>query len=106
MNRPALDLIAIGRCSVDHQGQQVGGRREGVATFSKAVGGCPANITIGPARLGLHIPRVGGEHIERFIGEHLVREGVDVVNSFARLKQAGDPAVSSVRQTGAGGQCR
>ena len=60
--KPALDVITIGRASVDLYGQQVGGRLEDMASFSKAVGGCPANIAIGTARLGLKsglVTRVG-----------------------------------------------
>src|SRR5271165_3236574 len=52
-----------------------------MATFSKAVGGCPTNIAIGTARLGLKsglITRVGDEHMGRFIREQCAREGVDV----------------------------
>ncbi len=52
-----------------------------MATFSKAVGGCPTNIAIGSARLGLKsgvITRVGDEHMGRFIREQCAREGVDV----------------------------
>jgi 5-dehydro-2-deoxygluconokinase len=78
---PSLDLIAIGRSSVDLYGQQVGGRLEDMGTFSKAVGGCPTNIAIGTARLGLRsavITRVGDEHMGRFIREQLAREGVAV----------------------------
>ena len=48
-----LYLISIGRSSVDLYGEQVGGRLEDMATFSKAVGGSPTNIAIGTARLGL-----------------------------------------------------
>ena len=80
-NNKTLDLIAIGRSSVDLYGQQVGGRLEDMASFSKAVGGCPTNIAIGTARLGLKsglITRVGDEHMGRFIREQLQREGVDV----------------------------
>ena len=44
---PRLDIITIGRSSVDLYGVQVGGRLEDMATFSKAVGGCPTNIAIG-----------------------------------------------------------
>jgi 5-dehydro-2-deoxygluconokinase len=76
---PTLDLIAIGRSSVDLYGQQIGGRLEDMGTFSKAVGGCPTNIAIGTARLGLRsavITRVGDEHMGRFIREQLAREGV------------------------------
>ena len=76
-----LDLISIGRSSVDLYGEQVGGQLEDMATFSKAVGGSPTNIAIGTARLGLKsglITRVGDEHMGRFIREQLQREGVDV----------------------------
>jgi 5-dehydro-2-deoxygluconokinase len=74
-----LDVITIGRSSVDLYGQQVGGRLEDMASFSKAVGGCPANIAIGAARLGLKaglITRVGNEAMGRFILEQMQREGV------------------------------
>src|SRR5271170_5542795 len=77
----ALDVITIGRSSVDLYGAQVGGRLEDMASFSKAVGGCPTNIAIGTARLGLKsglITRVGDEHMGRFIREQCAREGVDV----------------------------
>ncbi len=50
-----------------------------MASFSKAVGGCPANIAIGASRLGLKsglITRVGDEHMGRFIREQMQREGV------------------------------
>ncbi len=76
-----LDVICIGRSSVDLYGAQVGGRLEDMASFSKAVGGCPTNIAIGTARLGLKsglITRVGDEPMGRFIREQLQREGVDV----------------------------
>jgi 5-dehydro-2-deoxygluconokinase len=78
---PTLDLITIGRSSVDLYGAQVGGRLEDMASFSKAVGGCPTNIAIGTARLGLKsglITRVGDEHMGRFIREQCAREGVEV----------------------------
>jgi 5-dehydro-2-deoxygluconokinase len=78
---PVLDVVTIGRSSVDLYGQQIGGRLEDMGSFVKAVGGCPANIAIGTARLGLKsalITRVGDEHMGRFIREQLLREGVDV----------------------------
>jgi 5-dehydro-2-deoxygluconokinase len=78
---PRLDVITIGRSSVDLYGAQVGGRLEDMASFSRAVGGCPTNIAIGTARLGLKsglITRVGDEHMGRFIREQCAREGVDV----------------------------
>ena len=74
------NLIAIGRVSVDLYGQQTGSRLEDVATFAKAVGGCPANVAIGVARLGLAaalISRVGDEPMGRFVLEQLARERVE-----------------------------
>jgi 5-dehydro-2-deoxygluconokinase len=78
---PDLDVICIGRSSIDLYGAQVGGRLEDMASLSKAVGGCPTNIAIGTARLGLKsglITRVGNEHMGRAIREQCAREGVDV----------------------------
>lgn len=80
MAAPALDLITIGRCSLDLYGQQIGGRLEDMGSFSKAIGGCPANIAVGTARLGLRsalLTRVGDEQVGRFILEQLAREGVE-----------------------------
>ena len=80
-NPPALDLVTIGRVSVDLYGREIGARLEDVATFAKAVGGCPANIAIGAARLGLKaalVSRVGDEAMGRFVREQLAREGVSV----------------------------
>jgi 5-dehydro-2-deoxygluconokinase len=74
-----LDVITVGRCSVDLYGQQIGSRLEDIATFAKSVGGCPSNIAIGTARLGLKsglITRVGDEQMGRFVREQMVREGV------------------------------
>jgi 5-dehydro-2-deoxygluconokinase len=75
-----LDIITIGRASVDLYGQQIGTRLEDVASFAKSVGGCPTNISVGTARLGLKsalLTRVGKEQFGRFIVEQLAREGVE-----------------------------
>ncbi|MEK1886117.1 MAG: PfkB family carbohydrate kinase, partial [Phyllobacterium sp.] len=74
-----LDVITIGRSSVDLYGQQIGSRLEDIASFAKSVGGCPTNIAVGTARLGLRsalLTRVGDEQMGRFIREQLRREGV------------------------------
>ncbi|MBL8524999.1 MAG: 5-dehydro-2-deoxygluconokinase [Betaproteobacteria bacterium] len=85
-NHPALDLIAIGRSSVDLYGQQVGGRLEDMGSFAKYIGGSPTNTAAGGARLGLKtglLTRVGADHMGRFIREQLAREGVDVQGVIA-----------------------
>ena len=80
MSKP-LDLITIGRSSVDLYGAQIGGRLEDMRSFDKYIGGSPTNIACGTARLGLKsavITAVGDEHMGRFIREELVREGVNI----------------------------
>ena len=75
-----LDVITIGRSSVDLYGAQIGGRLEDMGSFEKYIGGSPTNIACGAARLGLKsavITGVGNEHMGRFIIEQLAREGVD-----------------------------
>ena len=75
-----LDVVTIGRSSVDLYGAQIGGRLEDMGSFEKYIGGSPTNIACGTARLGLRagvITAVGDEHMGRFVREELVREGVD-----------------------------
>ena len=92
MNAPQrLDVITIGRSSVDLYGQQIGGRLEDMGSFAKSVGGSPTNMAIGASRLGLKvglITRVGDEQMGGFIREQLEREGVateGVVTDRSRL---------------------
>lgn len=76
-----LELVTLGRSSVDLYGEQIGGRLETMGSFAKYVGGSPTNTAVGAARLGLRtglITRVGADHMGRFIREELVGEGVDV----------------------------
>lgn len=75
-----LDLITIGRSSVDLYGAQIGGRLEDMRSFDKYIGGSPTNIACGTSRLGLKsavITGVGDEHMGRFITEQLKAEGVN-----------------------------
>ncbi|MEO7887651.1 5-dehydro-2-deoxygluconokinase [Polaromonas sp.] len=80
MSRP-LDLICVGRAAVDLYGEQIGGRLEDMQSFTKYLGGSPANTAVGVARLGLKpamLTRVGDEHNGRFVRDTLAAEGVDV----------------------------
>lgn len=75
-----LDLICLGRASVDLYGQQIGDRLQDVSSFSKSLGGSSCNICFGTARLGLKssmLTRVGNEQFGEFIREELARGGVD-----------------------------
>ena len=74
------DLVSIGRSGVDLYGDQFGGRLEDMLSFSKYVGGCPANIAIGTSRLGLNvamITRVGDEQMGRYLIDTFANNGVD-----------------------------
>ncbi|MDM0071958.1 5-dehydro-2-deoxygluconokinase [Variovorax sp. J31P207] len=77
----AFDVICMGRAAVDLYGEQVGGRLEDMLSFTKYLGGSPANTAVGVARLGLRpamLTRVGDEHNGRFVRQTLAAEGVDV----------------------------
>lgn len=81
MKNRDFDLICVGRAAVDLYGEQIGGRLEDMRTFSKYLGGSPANTAVGSARLGLKsamLTRVGDEHNGRFVRETMASEGVDV----------------------------
>lgn len=100
MNDCDLDVITIGRSSVDLYAQQVGTRLEDAQTFNKSVGGCPSNIAIGCARMGLRsaiITGVGDEPMGRFIVEQLEREGVDIVGVRVDPARLSALAILSVR---------
>jgi 5-dehydro-2-deoxygluconokinase len=77
----ALDLVCIGRTSVDLYAEQEGARLEDVQSFRKYVGGSATNIAVGTARLGVKsslLTRVGDEHMGRFVRRTLAENGVDV----------------------------
>ena len=77
---PQYDIITIGRTCADLYADQVGCRMEDARSFSKYVGGCPTNIAVGGARLGLKtalLSRVGDDQIGRFVRETLEAEGVE-----------------------------
>lgn len=87
----SLELVTMGRTIVDVYADQIGAGLEDVSSFSRYVGGCPANIAIGTARLGVRvglITRVGDDHNGRYLKQALQRENVDtrfVVSDPQRL---------------------
>ncbi len=95
-----LDVVSIGRASVDVYGQQVGGRLEDMASFAKYIGGSPTNIAAGCAKLGLRsglITRVGNEHMGRFIREQLQRYGVNVSGVITDAERLTALAILGIR---------
>jgi 5-dehydro-2-deoxygluconokinase len=76
-----LDLVCIGRTSVDLYAEQNGAKLEDVQSFRKYVGGSATNIAVGTARLGVKsamLTRVGNEQMGRFVRRTLAENGVDV----------------------------
>lgn len=75
-----LDLIAIGRLCIDLNANEINRPMEETMTFTKYVGGSPANIAIGAARLNLStgfIGRIADDQMGRFIRSYLEQNGID-----------------------------
>lgn len=78
-----VDLIGIGRLTVDLNADQINRPMEETSSFTKYVGGSPANITIGAARLGLKtgfIGKVADDQMGRFIVNYLKKDNIDTSN--------------------------
>ncbi|NUK30217.1 5-dehydro-2-deoxygluconokinase [Parageobacillus sp. VR-IP] len=78
-----LDFIAIGRLCIDLNANEINRPMEETITFTKYVGGSPANITIGMSRLGMKtgfIGRVADDQMGRFIINYLKKNNIDTSN--------------------------
>lgn len=78
-----IDLIAIGRLAIDLNANEINRPMEETITFTKYVGGSPANIAIGTAVLGHKagfIGRVADDQFGRFIVSYLKEKDIDTSN--------------------------
>lgn len=78
-----FDVIAIGRACVDLNAVEYNRPMEETMTFKKYVGGSPANIAIGSAKLGLKagfIGKLSDDQHGRFIEQYMGNIGVDTTN--------------------------
>lgn len=76
----SIDLVAIGRACIDLNANEIHRPMEETMTFTKYVGGSPANIAIGLARLGMKVGFIGklaNDQMGRFIHQYFVEEGID-----------------------------
>lgn len=110
-----IELLAIGRVSVDLYPEQVGVPLADVSTFRSAIGGTATNVAVASARLGHRaalITKVGDDAFGGFVRKALDRFGVDSsrVSShpdlatpvvFAELDPPGDPSIFFYRQPSA-----
>jgi 5-dehydro-2-deoxygluconokinase len=81
-DRP-LDFIAVGRLCIDLNANETQRPMEETKTFTKYVGGSPANIAIGTARLGLKtgfIGKVSDDQMGRFITQYLKENSINTDN--------------------------
>jgi 5-dehydro-2-deoxygluconokinase len=79
-SRKPMDFIAIGRLCIDLNANEINRPMEETVTFTKYVGGSPANITIGMSRLGMKtgfIGRVADDQMGRFIVGYLQKNHID-----------------------------
>jgi 5-dehydro-2-deoxygluconokinase len=78
-----LDFVAIGRLCIDLNANEINRPMEETMTFTKYVGGSPANICIGMSRLGMKtgfIGKVADDQMGRFIVSYLRQNGIDTSN--------------------------
>jgi len=80
-----MDVITLGRATVDLFANEFNIPLEEVKTFTKYVGGCPANIATACAQLGLAtgiITKVGSDACGRYVKKYLESKNIDTSNVF------------------------
>ena len=90
MDQPAgLDLVTVGRISVDLYSREAGRGFRDPQTFRKSVGGSPTNVAVAAARLGRSaavVTKVGDDDFGRFARDQL--EGWGVTTDFMGIDSA------------------
>ncbi len=74
------DVLALGRSSIDLYSNDIGAPFPEIKNFGAFVGGCPTNIAVGTARLGLRsalLTAVGEDPVGDFVLNFLQNEGVE-----------------------------
>lgn len=81
MTTPTLDVLSFGEALVDFFPERPGVPLERCDTFHRHLGGAPANVAVGLARLGARVglmTLVGPDAFGAFVRDRLAAEGVDV----------------------------
>jgi 5-dehydro-2-deoxygluconokinase len=81
--RKSMDFIGMGRLCIDLNANEIHRPMEETVTFTKYVGGSPANIVTGLARLGMKtgfIGRVADDQMGRFILQYLKKNHIDTTH--------------------------
>ncbi len=110
-----LELLTIGRISVDLYAEQIGVPLAEVQTFAKSIGGSPTNVAVAAARLGHRaavVTAVGEEGFGEYVRGALAGFGVDTSFvgthpqyrtplAFAAMDPPDDPTLLFYRQPAA-----
>jgi len=75
-----FDVVALGRVGIDMYTNDVNCPMEDIKSFSPYIGGSPANIAIGTAKLGLKtgfIGKIAPDRFSRFITSRFQKAGID-----------------------------
>lgn len=75
-----VDLISVGRVSLDLFSRDIGAEFHDITAFETSVGGSPVNIAMGASRLGLNaiaFTAVGDDEVGRFVRHYLRNEKVN-----------------------------
>lgn len=84
LNRP-LHIIPVGRVAIDFNPTDYNRPLNESANFNKYLGGSPANIAVGMARLGSRVGflgRVSDDQFGTFVTDYFKNEGIDVSHIF------------------------
>lgn len=79
----SMDIVPIGRIAIDFNPVDYNKPLEESTTFKKYLGGSPANIAVGMARLGKKtgfIGKVSNDQFGRFVTNYFNKEGIDTSN--------------------------
>jgi len=82
-SQKTMDFIALGRLAIDLNANEINKPMEETMTFTKYLGGSPANIAVGMSKLGMKtgfIGRVADDQMGRFIASYLDKTGIDSSN--------------------------
>ncbi|PZE21663.1 5-dehydro-2-deoxygluconokinase [Paenibacillus xerothermodurans] len=111
-----FDFVAIGRLCIDLNANEINRPMEETMTFTKYVGGSPANITIGMSRFGMKtafIGKIADDQMGRFIASYLQRNAIDTRNvitdrtgaltglAFTEIKSPTDCSILMYRENAA-----
>ena len=86
----ALDLLTVGRISVDLFSEQINTSFSQPQTFQKSIGGSPTNVAVAAAKLGHKsaiVTKVGVDPLGEFVVNKLESFGVDT--SFVKVAESG-----------------